>query len=254
MKGGWALAQAVLTILMHLIGACLIGLAMIPSLAIVLTTIEWTATTNFAVKVASIAIALGLAYITYCYSIVLVIGGLRVLLQLRLTPGEPAMLSASGIKWGFLSALHQIVRATALKFLVPTLVGNMYYRLMGAKIGKGVQINTQILHDATLMTIEDYAVIGGGASINGHIIERRHLILAPVHIGPRSTIGTGCLIMPGVTVGEGAIVAARSVVPKHTTIGAYEIWAGMPAIKIGERTPRSKRGKKSAAASQTSEE
>jgi len=255
MKGGWALAQSVLTILMHLVGACLIGIGLIPTVVIISVAFEWTiGMEDFAPKAVILALALGLGYIAYCYSIVLVIGGLRFLLRLRLTPGEPAMLSGSGIKWGFLSALHQIVRATALMFLVPTIIGNMYYRLMGAKIGKGVQINTQILHDATLVTIEDYAVIGGGASINGHIIERRHLILAPVHIGPKSTIGTGCLIMPGVTVGEGAIVAARSVVPKHTIIGDYEIWGGMPAVKIGERTPRTKKERIPVATSNTSEE
>ena len=42
MKGGWALAQSVLTILMHLVGACLIGIGLIPTVVIISVAFEWT--------------------------------------------------------------------------------------------------------------------------------------------------------------------------------------------------------------------
>ena len=47
-------------------------------------------------------------------------------------------------------------------------------------------------------------------------------------------IGTGSIILMGVTIGEGAVVAAGAVVVR--SIPAYEIWGGVPAKKIGERT------------------
>lgn len=59
---------------------------------------------------------------------------------------------------------------------------------------------------------------------------------------PRSTvveddvwIGFGTVIMQGVHIGRGSVVAARSVVTKD--IPPYEIWAGIPARKIKERFP-----------------
>ncbi|MGC3973859.1 MAG: DapH/DapD/GlmU-related protein [Nitrospira sp.] len=46
-------------------------------------------------------------------------------------------------------------------------------------------------------------------------------------------IGFGAVIMAGVQIGRGAIIGAGSVVTK--SVPAYEIHAGVPAKKIGER-------------------
>lgn len=46
-------------------------------------------------------------------------------------------------------------------------------------------------------------------------------------------VGNGAMILAGVRIGRGAIVAARAVVTKD--VPAYEIWGGVPAKKIGER-------------------
>jgi len=47
-------------------------------------------------------------------------------------------------------------------------------------------------------------------------------------------LGAGVVVMPGVTIASGVVVGANSVVIKD--IPSYEIWAGAPAKKIGERT------------------
>nr|WP_255551563.1 acyltransferase [Sporosarcina sp. E16_8] len=46
-------------------------------------------------------------------------------------------------------------------------------------------------------------------------------------------ISTNSLILPGVTIGEGAVVAAGSVVTKN--VDDFAIVGGVPAKKIGER-------------------
>lgn len=46
-------------------------------------------------------------------------------------------------------------------------------------------------------------------------------------------IGSGCVILGGVRVGEGAVIAAGAVVTKD--VPAFEVWAGVPARKIKER-------------------
>lgn len=45
--------------------------------------------------------------------------------------------------------------------------------------------------------------------------------------------GANVIVLPGVTVGKGAVVGAGAVITKD--IPPYEIWAGTPARKIGER-------------------
>lgn len=46
-------------------------------------------------------------------------------------------------------------------------------------------------------------------------------------------VGAHCVIMPGLEIGRGAVIGAGSVLTKN--VGEYEIWAGAPAKKIGNR-------------------
>ena len=55
----------------------------------------------------------------------------------------------------------------------------------------------------------------------------------PVVLKDGCDIGVGSVICPGVTVGEGAIIGAGSVVNKD--IPNFEVWAGVPVRKIRQR-------------------
>lgn len=56
---------------------------------------------------------------------------------------------------------------------------------------------------------------------------------AAITIGPNVWLGVNVVVLKGVTIGQGAIVAAGAIVTK--SVGINEIWAGVPAKKIGER-------------------
>jgi acetyltransferase-like isoleucine patch superfamily enzyme len=58
---------------------------------------------------------------------------------------------------------------------------------------------------------------------------------APVILGRDVWVGAHVTILPGVTVGDKAIIGAGAVVTKSVPGG--EIWAGVPAKKIGVRGP-----------------
>ncbi|MDD3003028.1 MAG: DapH/DapD/GlmU-related protein, partial [Candidatus Shapirobacteria bacterium] len=55
----------------------------------------------------------------------------------------------------------------------------------------------------------------------------------PVEIGDYVFIGPRAIILPDIKIGKGAVVAAGAVVTKD--IPDFEIWAGVPAKKIGDR-------------------
>ena len=55
-----------------------------------------------------------------------------------------------------------------------------------------------------------------------------------VIIGDRVWIGYRAIVLPGVTIGEGAVVGAGAVVTRD--VSPYTIVAGNPAKVIGERT------------------
>jgi len=54
-----------------------------------------------------------------------------------------------------------------------------------------------------------------------------------INVGDDVWLGVGVTILPGSMLGEGVVIGANSVV--NTFIPPYEIWAGSPARKIGER-------------------
>ncbi|HEX8923872.1 MAG TPA: acyltransferase [Patescibacteria group bacterium] len=56
----------------------------------------------------------------------------------------------------------------------------------------------------------------------------------PVTVGDYVFIGPRAIILPGVTIGKGAVVAAGAVVTKN--IPEFEIWGGVPAKKISDRS------------------
>lgn len=98
---------------------------------------------------------------------------------------------------------------------------NVGLTIMCAKevtIGNGVRIGRNV-------SIRDWN--GPHVIINDHY--RNH---APVHIGDRVWLCTGCSIMPGVTVGEGSVVAANATVTKD--VPPHSLVGGSPAKVIKE--------------------
>jgi acetyltransferase-like isoleucine patch superfamily enzyme len=55
-------------------------------------------------------------------------------------------------------------------------------------------------------------------------------IVKPINIGNNVYLGDGCLILPGVNIGDNSIIGARSVVTKD--IPANTVCAGIPAKQI----------------------
>ena len=58
-------------------------------------------------------------------------------------------------------------------------------------------------------------------------------VFGPITIGDRAWLGSRALVLPGVTIGEGAVVAAGAVVTSD--VPPYAIVGGVPARAIGER-------------------
>jgi acetyltransferase-like isoleucine patch superfamily enzyme len=101
------------------------------------------------------------------------------------------------------------------------------------QIGKNVFINHACSFlDMGGITIEDEALIGPKVNIitENHPLDpsnRRTLITQPVRIKRKAWIGAGATILPGVTVGENAVVAAGAVVSKDVPDNV--VVGGLPA-------------------------
>ncbi len=137
----------------------------------------------------------------------------------------------------------------------------LIYKMDGVKIGRAshIHMGAQFFYPKNI-SIGHGTIIGQGAFLDGrdtlligdnvdiasdvmiynseHDIHSEDFkpILAPVEIGDYCFIGPRAIILPGVKVGKGAVVAAGAVVTKD--VEENSIVGGVPAKVIGERKLR----------------
>tara|TARA_B100001123_G_scaffold5306_4_gene6866 strand:+ start:30305 stop:31006 length:702 start_codon:yes stop_codon:yes gene_type:complete len=224
----FALVQHLLTVPAAIFAAVIWGVCAVPSYLMFLEIKNWSEGHVLWTEALAICIGLGLGYLLWGLVLLLVCGILGGLLRPPLREGRYPLKSWVTIGWAWSLLFHKVAQMF-IKNIVPSLQVNIYYKLMGANIGQGVQILTDSLNDAHMVTLGDGVVVGGNATINGHLVERGEIVLAPVRVGKNAVIGGGSTVQPGCTIGEGAVVASRAVVPKWTDIPAGEAWGGIPA-------------------------
>jgi acetyltransferase-like isoleucine patch superfamily enzyme len=113
--------------------------------------------------------------------------------------------------------------------------------LNGRKVALGERnvINFGCLLDGRKFNIRTGNDVSIGPEVTiltlGHDPQSSHFtdLGGDVIIGDRAWIAYRAIILPGVTIGEGAVVAAGAVVTRD--VEAYTIVAGSPARKVGER-------------------
>jgi len=105
-------------------------------------------------------------------------------------------------------------------------------------VGRGVTLNA--VDD---IVIGDHVLIAAGSRLMtwNHVISDRSIDLdaqgkksAPIRIRDGTWLGYDTIILPGVTVGEGAVIGAGAVVTDD--VDGYAVVGGVPAKQLGKRT------------------
>lgn len=117
-----------------------------------------------------------------------------------------------------------LTRAT----FIPAPFSRLLMIALGARVGPG-SYSSGVVMDSQFVTVGSNTLIGLDVAILPHALEGSRAAHYPIVIGSRVTIGARALIMAGVEIGDGAVVAMNSVVTKHTRIGPGEVWGGIPA-------------------------
>lgn len=110
------------------------------------------------------------------------------------------------------------------------------------RIGNHVWIGPQVYFDARHLICEDYVGWGPGSKVVGSVhtglpidepVIRTDLEIRPVKVEAWADIGTGAILLPGVTIGKGSIVGAGAVVTRD--VEPFSVVAGVPARFVNWR-------------------
>jgi len=171
-----------------------------------------------------------LSYFVFGIVLMFVVALAIRIFRIRLKPGTYKIGSKESLIWLLNAGFISLVRFLFLPFTRSS-INIFFYRMLGAKIGKNVIINTTCVYDAHLLEIGDNSVIGGDAAIIGHSTEGNKLIVAPVKIGKNVSIGQYTTVLPGAIIEDGAIIGAMSLVPKFKRV-KRGIWGGVPIRRL----------------------
>lgn len=137
------------------------------------------------------------------------------------------LASLPRVAWNF--AVIEVCR------FVPFLrVKNFCFRhLLGMQVGRDASVGLMAMFDIFLphyISIGEDAVLGYNCTILCHEFLPREYRVGRVEIGKGVLIGANATILPGVVIGEGAMVCAGSVVTGD--IPPYTLAGGVPARVI----------------------
>ena len=138
-------------------------------------------------------------------------------------------------KGSFLRRMFGVLFLLPAWFAPHTKLRIFFHRLRGVKIGKRCEIGYYVIMGNVhpeMITIEDDAVVTANCTLLEHdnayyYTGRGEVYSKPVVVKKRAFLGIGCVVYPGVTIGECAIVGAMSIVKHDVPDGA--VVYGQPA-------------------------
>lgn len=211
-------ATIIFTLFMYSLGVIILGASIFPGVFFLYQLWMHTAQLNIALRILYFCFGFVAGYFFSGVILMLLVSLVRIIFQLRLKEGEYHLGSTEIFKWVFVNAFFMAVKVAFMDFILLTPYCPLFYRLMGAKIGKNVLINSKNVADLSLLEIGDSSVIGGNATIIAHTFEQSGLKLKKVRIGKNVIVGLNSVIFPGVEIGDHAVIAAGAIVPKDTRV------------------------------------
>jgi non-ribosomal peptide synthetase-like protein len=108
----------------------------------------------------------------------------------------------------------------------------MFFRLLGAKIGKRVYLDTTEMTEFDLIRLGDYVAVNLDCTLQTHLFEDRVMKMSTVEVGDGCHLGAMSLILYDTQLDEGVSVGDLSLVMKGETLPAHSSWTGIPGRKV----------------------
>ncbi|MFD4576772.1 Pls/PosA family non-ribosomal peptide synthetase [Streptomyces sp. NPDC058417] len=123
----------------------------------------------------------------------------------------------------------EVVAVPWLAGAVPgTPVMTAWLRGLGAKVGRGVWVESYWLPETDLVTLEDAATVNRGCVLQTHLFHDRILRTDTVVLREGATLGPGGIVLPGSTVGARTTLGPASLVMAAESVPDDTRWLGNP--------------------------
>ncbi|MGD8150943.1 Pls/PosA family non-ribosomal peptide synthetase [Ornithinimicrobium sp. Y1694] len=109
-----------------------------------------------------------------------------------------------------------------------TVVLNVWLRMLGAQIGRGVWCDSYWLPETDLVRLRDGATVNHGCVVQTHLFHDRVLSMDTVTLQAGGTLGPNSVILPAATIGRHATVGPVSLVMRGESVPAQTRWIGNP--------------------------
>lgn len=152
----------------------------------------------------------------------------------RYKPGRYPLWGSYYLRWWIASRFQALSWSY---ILIGTPLMNVYFRAMGAKIGRNVTLSTPHCTAFDVVSIGEGTSIGLESQLLGYRVEDGHLVIAPLDIGKDCFVGMHCAIGLNTRMSDGARLDDMSLLSDDAVIPAGEGWNGSPARKASVSVP-----------------
>lgn len=105
---------------------------------------------------------------------------------------------------------------------------NAWFRMLGARIGRGVWCDTYWLPETDLIVLGDGATVNHGCVVQTHLFHDRVLAMDTVTLQAGATLGPNSVILPAATIGRHATIGPVSLVMRGESVPSRTRWIGNP--------------------------
>jgi len=147
-------------------------------------------------------------------------------------PGVFPLASGEYLRFWFANYLMNNTRHLLLPVYATVYLPG-FLRLMGARIGKGVEISTVMDLIPDLLDVGDGSFLADACIVGGHRIHCGLIDIRPNRIGRRSFIGNSALVPAGVDIGNECLIGVMSRPPVGTRRAPNgSRWLGSPSFQL----------------------
>ncbi|MFI6785132.1 Pls/PosA family non-ribosomal peptide synthetase [Micromonospora sp. NPDC050276] len=115
-----------------------------------------------------------------------------------------------------------------VRFATGTPLLTAWLRTLGAKIGRGVWLETYWLPEYDLVRLGDGATVNRGCVVQTHLFHDRVMSMDEVTLGAGATLGPHGIVLPGASIGARTTVGPGSLVTRGDAVPDDSRWLGNP--------------------------